>query len=251
MPHFRIGALLSRCKSALPRTVIGSVLLLPAAALAADPPSFQDTIAQRVTACTSCHGKDGRAASDGYYPRIAGKTEGYLYNQLANFRDGRRNYRLMNHLVEHFSDDYMREIAHHFATLDLPYAAPQPTAANAVTLQRGKALVTNGDPARKLPACAACHGAALTGALPNIPGLLGLPRDYINAQLGAWQVDQRRAHAPDCMSQVARILTTQDIQAVSSWLAAQPVPGNAHPTSASTAPLPLECGTAPATAKPP
>ena len=34
---------------------------------------FQDTIAQRTLACTSCHGKEGRAGPDGYDPRIAGK----------------------------------------------------------------------------------------------------------------------------------------------------------------------------------
>ena len=215
-------------------------LLIAQPALAAAP--FQDSIAQRVAACTSCHGKDGRAASDGYYPRIAGKTEGYLVNQLMNFRDGRRNYALMNHLVEQFSDAYIVEIAHYFATLELPYSAAQPSSADTATLERGRLLATGGDAARKLPACVACHGAALTGMAPATPGLLGLPRDYVNAQLGAWQVDQRRAHAPDCMRQIARSLTQADILAVSSWLAAQPAPANAHPAAASATPLPLQCG---------
>jgi hypothetical protein len=31
----------------------------------------------------------GPRRADGYYPRIAGKPAGYLYNQLLNFRDGR------------------------------------------------------------------------------------------------------------------------------------------------------------------
>jgi cytochrome c553 len=35
----------------------------------------------------------------------------------------------------------------------------------------------------------------MTGVAPHIPGLLGLPRDYLNAQLGAWKAGQRRAHA--------------------------------------------------------
>jgi len=221
-------------------------LLTALPAIAAE--RFQDTIAQRVAACTTCHGKDGRAASDGYYPRIAGKTEGYLVNQLQNFRDGRRNYRLMNHLVAHFSDDYIREIAHYFAALDLPYAAPQPIAVDAATLERGRVLATQGEVARKLPACAACHGATLTGMLPATPGLLGLPRDYLNAQLGAWQVEQRRAHAPDCMGQIARSLTQADILAVSSWLAAQPIPANARPAPPSAAALPLQCGSTQASA---
>jgi cytochrome c553 len=30
--------------------------------------------------------------------RIAGKPAGYLYNQLLNFRDGRRNYPLMTYI---------------------------------------------------------------------------------------------------------------------------------------------------------
>ena len=34
---------------------------------------------------------------------------------------------------------------------------------------------------------------ALTGTLPAVPGLLGLPRDYLNAQLGNWRTHQRQA----------------------------------------------------------
>jgi cytochrome c553 len=43
-------------------------------------------MADRMAACTACHGKEGRATADGYYPRIAGKPEGYLLNQLQSFR---------------------------------------------------------------------------------------------------------------------------------------------------------------------
>jgi cytochrome c553 len=34
---------------------------------------FEDSMAQRSLACTHCHGAGGRAAPDGYHPRIAGK----------------------------------------------------------------------------------------------------------------------------------------------------------------------------------
>ena len=61
-----------------------------ASAAAIGATSVPDTIAERVRACTVCHGKEGRATSDGYYPRIAGKPAGYLFNQLVNFREGRR-----------------------------------------------------------------------------------------------------------------------------------------------------------------
>jgi len=206
------------------------------------PPRVEDTMAQRVEACTGCHGKEGRAASDGYYPRIAGKPAGYLHAQLVAFREGRRHYAPMTALLDVLSDAYLREIAAHFAALELPYPAPQPPTASPAVLQRGRELALNGDARRRIPACAQCHGARLTGAAPRLPGLLGLPRGYIVAQLGAWRTGSRRAAAPDCMADVARALTADDIGALAQWLAAQPVPDAGKPASSIAMPLPLECG---------
>ncbi|TFZ04189.1 c-type cytochrome [Ramlibacter humi] len=201
-------------------------------------------MAQRTLACTACHGAQGRAGPDGYYPRIAGKPAGYLYNQLLNFRDGRRHYAPMTRLLDPLSEDYLLEIAKHFSSLDLPYAQPPAPRATPEQLERGRRLALEGDPAVKLPACAGCHGAALTGVLPNTPGLLGLPRDYLNAQLGAWRTGQRRAHAPDCMSQVARTLSPEDLNAVATWIAGQPLPAQTHPADKLPSPPPIACGSA-------
>jgi cytochrome c553 len=205
---------------------------------------FQDTMAQRTLACTICHGKEGRAGPDGFYPRIAGKPAGYLYNQLLNFRDGRRHYALMTRLLDPLSDDYLLEIAKHFAALDLPYPAPTRPALAPEVLQRGRQLAHEGDPDRDVPACTACHGAGLTGVLPNTPGIVGLPRDYVSAQMGAWRSGQRRAHAPDCMADIARRLAPEDITAVVGWLASQPVPAAAKPMASLAKPAPVACGSA-------
>jgi cytochrome c553 len=99
-------------------------------------------------------------------------------------------------------------------------------------LQQGKRIVQQGDPERRVPACASCHGKALTGVLPNVPGLLGLSRDYLVAQIGAWRTGQRRAAAPDCMAEVARRLSPEDLFAVTAWLAAEPLPAHPHPVAA-------------------
>lgn len=210
----------------------------------ATPAPFEDTLAQRLMACTACHGPQGRAAPDGYYPRLAGKPAGYLYNQLLNFRDGQRQYRLMSQMVDPLSEAYLLEMADHFAAMDVPYPAPAPLQATADQRQRGEQLALRGDASRQLPACASCHGAALTGVLPATPGLLGLPRDYLNAQLGAWRTGLRRAHAPDCMAEIARRLAPEDIAAVSAWLASQPAPAQAHAVKASTIAPPMRCGSA-------
>jgi len=230
-------------RSSLPgrsRALVAALLLGHAAGTGAAAPPFEDTMAQRVLACTGCHGPQGRAAPDGYYPRIAGKPPVYLYNQLLNFRDGRRRYALMSGLLAPLSDAYLREIANHFASLQVAYPPPQPPLAGAELVERGRRLVHEGDPARHVPACVQCHGAAMMGVAPSIPGLLGLPRDYLNAQLGAWRGGARRAQAPDCMGQVAKALSAEDIGAVSAWLAAQPAQG--EPATSLPAPLPLACG---------
>jgi cytochrome c553 len=207
-------------------------------------PRFEDSMAQRMQACTGCHGEQGRAAPDGYYPRIAGKPAGYLYRQLLDFRDGRRHHAPMAALLAPLSDDYLREIAGHFAGLDLPHAPPQPATAGAEVLARGRQLALQGDPALERPACADCHGEALTGTAPAIPGLLGLSRDYLVAQLGAWRSGRRKAQAPDCMARIADALTPAEIGALSQWLASQPVPADARPAPALPRPLPQPCGSA-------
>jgi cytochrome c553 len=220
---------------------------LPAAALAAR--AFEDSMAQRTLACTACHGEQGRAGPDGYYPRLAGKPAGYLLHQLQNFREGRRHYPLMQGLLDNLDEPYLRTIANHFSAQEVPYPAPAKNTASAQELERGRQLVQQGDAQRGLPACTACHGSQLTGVNPDIPGLLGLPADYLNAQLGGWQTGQRRAHAPDCMARIAQKLEPADISAVARWLASQPVPVDAHPAARKPAPTALttelRCGSAP------
>ena len=226
------------------RTALAATLALLGPAAHAAPPADPQGMTPRVAACTACHGKEGRATSDGYFPRIAGKPAGYLFHQLVNFRDGRRQYRPMTHLLDHLSDDYLREIAEHFAALEVPYPPPATPGLAPAVLAQGRALVLKGDAAREIPACVRCHGEAMTGVAPAIPGLLGLPRDYLNSQLGAWQAGQRHAAAPDCMAKITSKLTSTDITAVAAWLAAQPVPvpSKAVERSALAQPLPTDCG---------
>ena len=222
-------------------------ICLPAA-FAASPP---DTLEQRVAACIACHAPKERG--DAFFPRIAGKPAGYLYNQLINFREGRRTYPMMTYMVDHLPDAYLREIADYFAAQHPPYPPAQAGSganAGAAALARGEALVRQGDPAKKIPACVSCHGAALYGVEPAIPGLVGLPSDYVNAQFGAWKNHARRAAAPDCMATIAARLNEADIAAVSAWLSKQTPDAAVRPASATSIaiPLPLPCGSVPARA---
>jgi cytochrome c553 len=215
---------------------------MPSGAPAPGPARLPDTAAQRLAACTTCHGPQGRAAADGYHPRLAGKPAGYLFTQLRHFQQGRRHYGPMVALLEGLPEAYLHEMAAHFAQQQLPYPPPEPARVDAAQQARGRQLALQGDAARGLPACSACHGARLMGAEPALPGLLGLPRDYLIGQLGAWATGQRRAAAPDCMAQVVQRLAPGDVGAVAAWLASQPVPVPSRPDAAAPAPLPLACG---------
>lgn len=196
----------------------------------------------RVQGCTTCHGQSGQGTQDGYFPRIAGKPAGYLYNQLVAFRDGTRKYPPMNYLVAYLPDKYLHEIADHFASQRPPFAAREPLTADPAVLARGQALVTGGDTKTGVPACIACHGAGLTGMKPGIPGLVGLRGTYIAAQLTRWRVGERHATAPDCMQRVASRLSDTDIAAVSAWLAQQEPPRDPSPESSNLVRMPFACG---------
>lgn len=211
------------------------------------PGTVPNTIAQRVAACFACHGQEGKATSGGYLPRIAGKPAGYLYNQLLNFREDRRHNGAMVSFVGNLSDAYLWEIARYFAALDLPYPAPSLVSLSTAQRARGEALALHGDTARQLPACNQCHGGQLMGMQPATPGLLGLPRDYLLSQLGAWRTQSRRAMAPDCMADIAGRLSPEDLGAVTAWLSQQPVPLGAKPAALravadAAVPSALHCG---------
>lgn len=80
-------------------------------------PAFKqvDSIEARVQGCVTCHGQNGQGTNNGTFPRIAGKPAGYLFNQLAAFRDGGRRYSPMNYLVAYLPDSYLHEIAEYFS----------------------------------------------------------------------------------------------------------------------------------------
>jgi len=201
-----------------------------------------DTLEQRIAACASCHGPHGEGGHNAFNPRLAGKPAGYLLRQMQDFQKGLRHYEIMEYMVAPLDEPYMREIAEYFASQQVPYERHPTPAMSPEAMARGEQLVTKGDAAKGVPACMACHGPNLTGVQPDIPGLVGLPYDYVSAQLGSWRTNTRSTTAPDCMATVVSRLTDADISAVSAWLASRPVPPDAHAEPAGSVKPPLRCG---------
>src|SRR5262245_56440170 len=226
-------------------SLLASIVLSSGVAQAQTTPQPPDTMAARVLACASCHGAEGEGTSDVYFPRLAGKPAGYLYNQLVAFREGRRRYPPMNYLLEFLPDAYLQKMADHFASLRPPFPAPNVPTDSKEILARGEALVKEGDAKSGVPPCSGCHGSALGGMEPAIPGLLGLRASYISAQLGGWRYGTRTAAAPDCMQVVAGLLSEDDVKAVAAYLSSRPAPKDPSFAPRGSLPMPLECGSQP------
>jgi cytochrome c553 len=149
----------------------------------------------------------------------------------------------MNYLLAYLPDAYLMRMAAYFAAQNPPPLV-QPAGVAPPQLRReGERIVTQGVPGKRIPACIACHGSALGGREPGIPGLLGLRADYVSAQLGAWRYGVRTALAPDCMQFVASSLSEPEVAAVAAYLASLPVSG-ARPAAAGPR-LPIACGSEP------
>ncbi len=204
------------------------------------PVGTPGSLQARLAACTMCHGATGVQGADAFYPRISGKPAQYLYQQLLRFREGRREYLPMKRLLVTLSDEYLYEIAVWFSKQTPEYATVTPPRVSPLILQQGEQLVLHGAAERGIPACVACHGDNLKGMQPGIPGLTGLSNEYITAQMGAWQYGIRHSVEPDCMGDIARKMTSAEVQAVSAWLSSQDprLPGTIN----ESAKTPVTCG---------
>jgi cytochrome c553 len=78
----------------------------------------------------------------------------------------------------------------------------------------------------KTQACATCHGPHGISVAPDAPSLAGQPQIYLAAQLHAFR-DGRRLHP--VMNLVAKGLSEQEIEQLSSWYASIPIEARTKP----------------------
>ncbi|HEX4984780.1 MAG TPA: c-type cytochrome [Burkholderiales bacterium] len=168
-------------------------------------------------ACATCHGAHGEGGGEGLYPRIAGLPAAYAEGQLKDFRDGRRANPLMSPMAAGLTDAEARAVAEYLGGLQPPRAAAR--AATPEQTAIGQALVTVGAWERGVPPCAGCHGPALAGVAPAIPGLAGQWPQYLAAQLAAYRQGRRPATPLGLMAKVAHGMSAAEIQAVSAYVA--------------------------------
>lgn len=164
--------------------------------------------------CKECHNPDGNSTV-AEYPRLGGQQAAYLYKQLRDFRDGRRRNVIMQALTQELGDAELANVSAHFAAQ--PAMKGNPASTNAL----GRSLFEQGDGARGIPACSACHGADGKGRVAGslvYPAIGGQHRFYLRGQLQDWRSDIRRNSADGVMNQIAKSLGDKDIEALADYL---------------------------------
>jgi cytochrome c len=91
----------------------------PTAAPAAAPAADGATLFAKKT-CLACHGKDAKTPILPTYPKLAGQSADYAYNQMNDIKTGARNNgqtAAMKGIMPLVSEEEMRTIANWLATL--------------------------------------------------------------------------------------------------------------------------------------
>ena len=179
--------------------------------------------------CERCHGTDGMGRGAGAIPRLAGLDAAYLEASLRAFARGRRHSGIMQPVAAGLDQRQRHALARHFSALPaaaLPATGDDRRCDDPALHARGEALAANGDPARKIPACASCHGTGGDGgANPNrlFPAIAGQHADYLALQLELFR-DGHRGGTPyaGLMRAAARELEDRDIDALARYYASLP-----------------------------
>ncbi len=166
-------------------------------------------------ACASCHGVDAKGNAQAAIPRLAGLKPSYIEHQLDSFADGTRAQPVMTPIAGALSVQQRRQVASYLGTLA---ATPPGTAASAAA----PAIAIRGDDARKIPACASCHGASANGTPTEGPELAGQGEAYLAAALASWKSGARHNDASGRMPVIAKSLTDAEAKALAAYYAALP-----------------------------
>jgi len=185
--------------------------------------------AQLAGACAACHGLDGNADADPtLYPRIAGQSERYMARQLALFKSGERLSPVMQPFAMPLSAQDMRDLGAHYAQQTSGAGIADDAVVEAGPykgmpfFEVGQTLFRSGDRDRGIPACMACHGPAGSGNPgPAYPHVGGQQAWYSAGRLYTYREGQSTEddkHLFNVMAAVARSLTDEEIEAVSSYM---------------------------------
>ena len=176
-----------------------SFLLMTGATWAADE------MPAKAAMCLGCHGVNGNSSMPGT-PSLAAQNARYIYLQLRDFQEGRRENPIMSPMTAGLTRPEMQELANYFSKQKLSskgFKADPDKAA----LGKAKADET---------LCAMCHLGEFVGQ-NEIPKVAGQNFDYVVKTLKDFKAKNRTNDAGN-MTSVASTLSEQDIENLGHYI---------------------------------
>jgi len=167
--------------------------------------------------CIACHTLEGNTP-DPTIPRNVGQSVFALYKQMQDFRSGARVNETMSPLMKDLDDRQIADLSAYYGRLFR--GAIDPAESGRYVGIDIENIVTNGDVARGLPPCAACHQARAGGPIET-PTLTGQYAQYLEAQLKAFASGTRHNDIYHRMRSVAAKLSPNEIRMLAIRYAGQ------------------------------
>jgi cytochrome c553 len=164
-----------------------------------------DEVPPKAAMCVGCHGVNGNSSMPGT-PSLAAQNARYIYLQLRDFQEGRRENPMMSPMAADLSRAEMQELANYFSKQKLSSKNFKADPAKA-KLGQAKADET---------LCAMCHLGEFVGQ-NEIPKVAGQNFDYVVKTLKDFKAKNRTNDAGN-MTSVASTLSEEDIENLGHYI---------------------------------
>jgi len=164
--------------------------------------------------CAACHGADGNS-SNAAWPSLAGQHASYIYKQLNDFKEGRRNNASMAGMVALLNDEDMKNVAAYYESLP-----PKSVAFDVDMVAAGESIYRGGITETHVAACMGCHSPSGKGNGPaGWPSLKGQHPEYLVTQLQNFKQGSRANDNGKMMRNVVIRMSDMEMKSVAAYIA--------------------------------
>ncbi len=164
--------------------------------------------------CAACHGADGNSANAAW-PSLAGQHATYIYKQLQDFKEGRRNDATMAGMVALLNDEDMKNIAAYFESQQ-----PRAVAFDPDMIEMGENIYRGGITETSVAACMSCHSPSGKGNGPaGWPSLKGQHPEYLVLQMQNFKQGLRTNDSGEMMRNVVVRMSDREMKSVAAYIA--------------------------------
>jgi len=169
--------------------------------------------------CHGCHGVDGISVDPTTFPNLAGQYAGYIFKQVQDFQLGNRQDDTMSAMAATVASvQDLKDIAVYFAQQKIMQGKPTGSPA----AKSGETIFKEGVPKVGVYGCVNCHGENGKGRGKGnslFPVIGGQQKAYLVKQLKDFKAGTRKNDPAGMMSDIAKKLSDDEINAVAEYLA--------------------------------